>query len=146
MRALTNKDIATGRVSTTDNKDYSTTGPSSTWQIKNEVPDSPVPTCYVRAFASSCTPEQQKAVLNGTALVKDWVVIDTNIRGPGNDTAGNGTSSADRPNIAARSGKKSGSKTGSSANSTTTTGEGVELQVQLSFIALVLAIAVAVVA
>ena len=78
MRAMTNKDIATGTVSTADNETYSTTGPPSIFQIKNDVPDPPAPTCYVRALRSSCTEDQKAAVLNGTALVRDWIVIDNN--------------------------------------------------------------------
>jgi hypothetical protein len=136
MRAMTNRDIATGNQSTTENHTYSTTGPSSTWQIKNEVPDPPAPTCYVRALLATCTDDQIAAVLEETALVHDWIVIDNNTATLSNGTTGNsdGTPSEDRP---------SSSSGGTSAP--TSTGDRVELQVQLSSAALVLAIAVAVV-
>lgn len=138
MRAMTNRAIATGNQSTTDNHTYSTTGPSSTWQIKNEVPDSPAPTCYVRALLATCTDDQIVAVLGETALVRDWIVIDNNTASLSNGATGNsdGTPSEDRP---------SSSSSSSGGTSTPTTGDGVELQVQLSSTALVLAIAVAVV-
>jgi uncharacterized membrane protein YgcG len=152
MRALTNRDIATGNQSTTANTTYSTTGSPTTFQIKNDVPDSPAPTCYVRAFASSCTDEQQAAVLNGTALVHNWIVVDANTTSLVNSTSGNSTSSGGRPgssgNPASSSGSTgagTGTSSGGAASSTAASGDGVEMEVQLSFIALILAIAVAVV-
>jgi len=78
QRALFNMDIATGSVSTLQNADYSTQGSPTTFQIKNVVPQSPAPTCYVLAFQSTCTTDTQAAVLNGTALVHDYIVIDQN--------------------------------------------------------------------
>ncbi|GKZ30320.1 hypothetical protein AbraIFM66950_008742 [Aspergillus brasiliensis] len=75
-RAQFNWDIATGRVSTVENQDYGTEGPSSTWHIKNEVPESPEPTCYLLAMDSTCTDEQRERVVSGKAVVRDWVVVD----------------------------------------------------------------------
>jgi hypothetical protein len=148
MRAMTNKDIATGNVSTTENQTYSSTGTSSTWQIKNDVPDSPAPTCYVRALRSSCTDDQIAAVVNGTALVHNWIVIDNNTAALDNGTTGNGTSSGDRPGSSAGSGSPSGSSTGSSSGApsatSTSNGRRFELEVPLSSTALVLAIMIAV--
>lgn len=94
MRAMTNRDIATGNISTVEDDTYSTTGTSSSFQIKNEVPDSPAPTCYVRAFRSSCTEDQQAAVLNGTALVRNWILVDENTAMLAEGSDSNGTSSA----------------------------------------------------
>jgi Serine carboxypeptidase len=149
MRAMTNRDIATGNVSTTDDPNYSTTGTSSTWQIKNEVPDSPAPTCYVRALRASCTDDQIESVLNGTALIQDWIVVDNNTSTLADGTTGDGTSSGDRPSGSAGSESPSSSSTGTSNGgatpSTTATGEGVELEIQLSSMALIFAIAIAVV-
>lgn len=159
MRAMTNRDIATGTVSTTDNQTYSSKGTPSTWQYKNEVPDSPAPTCYVRALLATCTEDQVGAVLNGTALVHNWIVVDNNTATLSNGTVSNGTSSSngttsgDRPSTpssSASSGTPSGSSKGSSAGGSTpsnvsSTGEGFTLEVQYSSIALVLAIAVALV-
>ncbi|GAT30501.1 carboxypeptidase S1 [Aspergillus luchuensis] len=75
-RAQFNWDIATGGVSLVENQDYGTEGPSSTWHIKNEVPESPEPTCYLLAMDSTCTDEQKERVLSGEAVVKDWVVVE----------------------------------------------------------------------
>ena len=153
MRALTNRDIATGTISTADNETYLTTGASSTWQIKNEIPEPPAPTCYVRALLASCTEDQIAAVVNGTALVRNWIVVDDNTAALSNDTASNGTFSGDlpgSPGSSAGSGSPGGSSTGTSSGgaaqstSATSTGDGFELEVQISTMALVLAIAVAV--
>ena len=72
MRTLLNKDIATGSVNLTD--DYSTTGPSSTWHILSDVLPPPEPECYIRNQLT-CSKEQWEAVRNGTAIVKDWIVV-----------------------------------------------------------------------
>lgn len=45
MRTILNKDIATGLVAISNT--YNTTGPSSTWHIKNEVLPVPEPVCYI---------------------------------------------------------------------------------------------------
>ncbi|KAI9812725.1 MAG: hypothetical protein M1827_004481 [Pycnora praestabilis] len=94
MRAMFNTDIATGNTSTISNGNYSTTGPTNTFSIKNEVPDSPAPTCYILNLLATCTDEQYDSVLDGTALIHDWIVIDNDTMGlfPTNETgAVNGT-------------------------------------------------------
>jgi hypothetical protein len=73
MRALLNKDVATGIIPVTDN--YSTIGPSSTWHIKNVIPPQPQPTCYI-LDPSSCTEEVYATVMNGTAVVKNYIVVE----------------------------------------------------------------------
>jgi len=72
MRALMNKDVATGIISVTDN--YSTFGPSSTWHVKNKIPPWPQPTCYILS-PGTCTEEVYATVKNGTAVVKDYIVV-----------------------------------------------------------------------
>ena len=73
MRSLMSRDIATGLVSVTDN--YTTVGPSSTWHIKNEIPEAPKPTCYILA-PWTCTEEQYVNVKSRTAVVRDYVVVE----------------------------------------------------------------------
>lgn len=75
-RALFNRDLATGKIDTARNGSYSTTGPASTWHIKNQVPESPGPVCYILALEATCTEDQIASVLNGTAVIKDYVVVD----------------------------------------------------------------------
>jgi len=83
-RALFNRDVATGKQTLTPTKgggvDYGTMGPSSTWQVKNEVPPMAMPTCYVLNPAT-CTLEQYVAVLEGRAEVRNWVVMDNSTMG-----------------------------------------------------------------
>ncbi|EPS34349.1 hypothetical protein PDE_09313 [Penicillium oxalicum 114-2] len=74
-RALFNRDLATGRIDTAANRSYSTQGPASTWHIKNEVPDSPEPECYLLALEATCTDEQIARVVNGTAVIKHYIVV-----------------------------------------------------------------------
>ncbi|KAI9374944.1 Alpha/Beta hydrolase protein [Aspergillus egyptiacus] len=75
-RVMLNKDIATGKVSTVQNSTYSTKGPSSTFNITNTVPDSPEPTCYILSLADRCTDDQIMSVENGTAVIKDYIVVE----------------------------------------------------------------------
>ncbi|KAJ5495421.1 Carboxypeptidase S1 [Penicillium diatomitis] len=74
-RALFNRDLATGKIDTAKNKSYSTEGPASTWHIKNDVPESPEPECYILALEATCTDEQIARVVNGTAVIKDYIVV-----------------------------------------------------------------------
>jgi carboxypeptidase C (cathepsin A) len=95
-RAMFNLDIASGKISTAENGSYGTAGPSSTFSIKNKVPESPQPTCYTYALLSTCDDDQYNSVLDGTALIHDYIVID-NITaglfpGLGNGTSGGGAS------------------------------------------------------
>ncbi|PGH15790.1 hypothetical protein AJ79_02170 [Helicocarpus griseus UAMH5409] len=78
-RAMFNRDIATGKVNTAVNKDYSTEGPTSVFHIKNEPPPKPKPTCYVIDFFT-CTVDQMEAIHNGSALIRDWILIDENTK------------------------------------------------------------------
>ena len=72
MRAMFNRDIATGKVLLFD--EYSTTGPSTTWHIRNERLPSPRSKCYVLDPAT-CTEEQWNMVKNNTAKVREYFVI-----------------------------------------------------------------------
>ena len=75
-RAVFGMDIATGNVSLAKNTTYATEGPSSSRQIKNQVPPVPQPQCYVLALYATCTNDQINAVINGSATVKDYILID----------------------------------------------------------------------
>jgi hypothetical protein len=73
MRALSNKDIATGKVDLTD--DYATKGPSSTTHIMNDVISPPEPECYIWE-PGTCTKEQWETVANGTAIVRTGSLLE----------------------------------------------------------------------
>jgi hypothetical protein len=72
MRAMFNKDIATGIIPVFDQ--LATIGPSSTFHVKNKIPDRPEPRCYTLS-PKTCTREQYASLLNGTAIVKDFFVV-----------------------------------------------------------------------
>lgn len=130
MRALNNRDIATGTISTTDNQNYSSTGTSSTWQYQNDVPDSPAPTCYVRALLATCTDDQIMAVVNGTALVRDWIVVDNNTATlwNGSAIASSYSSRVDGGGLGGQSTDASGGGATPSTTSTSTgTGSGLDV-------------------
>ncbi|KAH8657922.1 Alpha/Beta hydrolase protein [Xylariales sp. PMI_506] len=71
-RATFGLDIPLGVAQTDD--EYRTTGPSNTWMMKNEVPELPKSKCYVLK-PGSCTPEEVESIRNGTAVVKDWYLV-----------------------------------------------------------------------
>ncbi|KAF1851112.1 alpha/beta-hydrolase [Cucurbitaria berberidis CBS 394.84] len=93
QRALFNFDIATGNISTIDNPGYATKGPSTVFNITNEPIIDPGSQCYV-LDRDQCTEEQWETVMNGTALVKNWIVVDANTSSLFPDLVGNGTSPA----------------------------------------------------
>ncbi|PYH42005.1 putative carboxypeptidase S1 [Aspergillus saccharolyticus JOP 1030-1] len=74
-RALFNRDLATGKVSTVKTPDYKSQGLDSTWMIKNTPPAPPEPECYVLALQETCTEEQIESVVNGSAVIKDYIVV-----------------------------------------------------------------------
>lgn len=78
MRAVTGRDIATGSVDLQDfaksGEQYSTDGPNDTWWMKSDVLPSPPAECYVLDI-QRCSEEEKEAIKDGTAIVKDWIVI-----------------------------------------------------------------------
>ena len=77
-RALFNKDIATGMVDTAANASYSTEGPSDSWATKNIPPAQPLQVCYSLDTEDTCTTDQEDAIANGTAVLRDWIYEDAN--------------------------------------------------------------------
>lgn len=79
MRALFNKDIATGNEDTyTDGKAYQSEGPSDTWAHRNEIPPQPQHFCYVLDPYTLCSDEEIESITNGTALVENYILVDQN--------------------------------------------------------------------
>ena len=75
-RALFGTDIATGKIPTSGtagravgSNDYSTTGPSSSWNIKNRLPPSPPVDCNLWNAAMTCTLDQFVALAKGVAVI-----------------------------------------------------------------------------
>ncbi|KAL9619884.1 MAG: hypothetical protein Q9160_005531 [Pyrenula sp. 1 TL-2023] len=90
MRALFNHDIATGTVDTASNGDYGTQGPSDVFRIKNEDPPEPEHFCYILDAGATCTEEEIESIADGTAVVRDWILVG------GNATTGVKTRAAKR--------------------------------------------------
>ena len=75
-RAIFNRDIATGTLDTARNATYSTTGLADTWSVKNVAPESDPPVCYTYNPLSTCTDDQLESVVDGSALIQNYIVID----------------------------------------------------------------------
>lgn len=76
-RTTFNKDVKTGVLKVHD--DYITVGPKSIFHIKNEVPEWPESSCYILS-PGTCSEEQWAQVLNGTALIKDFKVVEYDVK------------------------------------------------------------------
>lgn len=105
-RATFNLDMAGGKQDTAaagagaagGNMTYKTTGLSDTWSVKNVAPESDPPVCYTYNPLSTCTEEQLESVIDGTAVIQNYIVMDNYTSGlfPGlanktngvNETAG----------------------------------------------------------
>ncbi len=117
MRALFNRDIATGEVNTVSGDPYQTYGPASSWQFKNQDPPEFQQFCYVLDPTALCTEDQIMAVENGTAQIVNYIVVDSNSTElfPAVAAAASSSASGTSGNGA--------SKTGSGGGETTSTGE-----------------------
>ncbi|KAE8153211.1 Alpha/Beta hydrolase protein [Aspergillus avenaceus] len=73
MRAMLGLDVPTGMERVTD--EYVTDGPRDTWHIKNVPPVPPKERCYVLS-PESCPSETWERVVDGSATVRDWFVVD----------------------------------------------------------------------
>lgn len=73
MRAIFNKDIATGKVAVTD--ELASKGPQSVWDVKGKAPELPKPKCYVLSHGLTCTDEDWAKVVSGKAVIKDYYVV-----------------------------------------------------------------------
>ncbi|KAH8728155.1 Alpha/Beta hydrolase protein [Phaeosphaeriaceae sp. PMI808] len=74
-RVMFDKDVATGSLTTNGNSSYSSTGPASSFGIKNELPPSPKSECYAWDATNTCTLAERLALANGTAVVKDFILV-----------------------------------------------------------------------
>ena len=80
-RALFNRDVATGTVdlATTggwreDVEIFRTEGTRDAWWKRSEVMPVPESRCYT-LMVSTCTGEEREALRNGTAIVKDYILV-----------------------------------------------------------------------
>lgn len=85
MRALKHRDIATGEVDLNEYAanhagQYSTSGPSDTWWMKNDVLPQTPHQCYILDPDSRCSEEEKSWIKDGTAIVKDWILIGRDVK------------------------------------------------------------------
>ncbi|KAK4928225.1 hypothetical protein LTR28_011906, partial [Elasticomyces elasticus] len=114
-RAMHNKDIATGLVSLSPDSFYvanssvtvySTDGPHSVRNINNLLP-CPMPfECNIGDIQPSCTDEQITALLAGTAIVKDYIVVEPR-PAPAACSQGNATTRPEQIQVSAATGRRS---------------------------------------
>lgn len=88
-RALSNLDIATGKIDITTNTTYGTTGPSTIDDITNVDPGFPEPTCYVLE-PYTCDEESWSQVTSSKGLIKNYILQKDTSTGS-NSTTPNGT-------------------------------------------------------
>lgn len=79
QRAIRGLDIATGRLSTTSSSGviYSTGGNLTASLTLQDTPEPPKPTCYILDLFF-CRDDAYYAVVEGSALIQDYIVIDEN--------------------------------------------------------------------
>ena len=75
---MASKDIATGEEWLINDYPgrYQTRGPHSSLGIKNVMPEPAEPVCYTLDMSTTCTEGQKEALVNGTAVVRDFVVVE----------------------------------------------------------------------
>lgn len=71
-RVLFNADVATGKIPTSGAfNNYTTSGPSSSFSIKNKLSSSPPVDCNLWVVPGTCTMDQLYALGNGTAEINE---------------------------------------------------------------------------
>ncbi|KAL8310303.1 hypothetical protein RB597_010231 [Gaeumannomyces tritici] len=73
--AVANRDVATGTVDTAATPDYRTTGPATVRDVLSEPPPQVPYFCYTLS-PDTCTDGQVAALRGGSAVVKDYIMID----------------------------------------------------------------------
>ncbi|CAJ2503139.1 Uu.00g105330.m01.CDS01 [Anthostomella pinea] len=75
-RAMFGRDVATGNTSLAQTTDYSTQGPGTVYDVLNVLPEPKESTCFVVDAPFTFTNEQLSALIDGSAVVRDWVVVE----------------------------------------------------------------------
>lgn len=72
-RAMGGKDVGTGEVEASEG--YSSEGPEKVFDVRHELLESRAVVCYLYDVAT-CSPNQLQALMEGTAVVEDFIVIE----------------------------------------------------------------------
>ncbi|MBE3041384.1 hypothetical protein IMZ48_02130 [Candidatus Bathyarchaeota archaeon] len=73
-RAMSGKDVGTGDVEVSEG--YSSEGPETVFDVRHELPEPRETVCYLYDAPYTCTPNQIQALVDGTAVVVDFVVVE----------------------------------------------------------------------
>src|SRR4051812_34431279 len=74
-RVMLDKDVGTGSIDLNQNASYSSSGPVSSFGIKNELPSSPKNECYLWDAIITCTEEELLLLASGAAVMKDYMIV-----------------------------------------------------------------------
>lgn len=75
-RAVFSQDLATGKQTNCGtSNNCATSGPSSSFHIKNKLPPPPPFNCNLLSVGGTCTIEQYLALQNNTAVIVDYTVV-----------------------------------------------------------------------
>lgn len=72
-RAMSGRDVGTGKEAS---EGYSSEGPETVFDVRHELPESREIVCYLYDVQLTCAPNQIRALEEGTAIVKDFVVVE----------------------------------------------------------------------
>ncbi|KAK4184923.1 putative carboxypeptidase [Podospora australis] len=72
-RVMGGKDVATGEE---EQKGYASKGPKSSMEIRQQAPGSPESICYIDQVGTTCTENQIEALMAGTAVIENGVVVE----------------------------------------------------------------------
>lgn len=73
QRTILGRDVKTGEVDVAEG--YSTDGLKDTFGVRMALPESPGCVCYLYDVQGTCSGEEVEALQNGSAVVKDWVLM-----------------------------------------------------------------------
>lgn len=93
-RAMSGRDVGTGEEA---EEGYSSEGPETVFDVRHELPESREIVCYLYDAPLTCTPNQLKALEEGTAVVKDFVVVDPKPMPQGEDDEGEDGDTTGKP-------------------------------------------------
>ena len=87
-RSMFGKDVATGKLSIDADGKYSSAGPVSVSDVKNEGAASPEPICFLMDALFTCAPNQLQALADGSAVIENFVVVSPKADVPEADASG----------------------------------------------------------
>lgn len=131
MRALFNMDIATGEEPTySDGVPYKSEGPADTLDYRNELPEQPVHFCYVLDPTTLCSEDQIASLLDGTAEIQNYIVVDSNSTELFPDVVGGSNTAEESGGASTSSGASTtsgGGPTSTSEGGAASTSQGVNI-------------------